>query len=117
MQLAVARGARVIATAGPANHDFLRELGAEPLDYDERATSPRACASSTGDGGADAALDLFGGDGREEAFASLRRGGRLVSVAQPPPEPRDGYEVHYVFVRPSGVRPARARRARARTGG
>ena len=56
----------------------------------------------TGDGGADAALDLFGGDGREQAFASLRRGGRLVSIAAPPPEPRDGYEVHYVFVRPDG---------------
>ena len=57
----------------------------------------------TGDGGADAALDLFGGDGREQAFASLRRGGRLASIAAPPPEPRDGYEAHYVFVRPSGV--------------
>ena len=56
----------------------------------------------SGDGGADAALDLFGGDGREEAFASLRRGGRIVSVAQPPPEPREGFEVHYVFVRPDG---------------
>src|SRR5918912_1469275 len=33
VQLAVARGARVIATASPGNHDFLRELGAEPLDY------------------------------------------------------------------------------------
>jgi NADPH:quinone reductase-like Zn-dependent oxidoreductase len=32
----------------------------------------------------------------------LRRGGRLASIAQPPPEPRDGHEVHYIFVRPSG---------------
>jgi NADPH:quinone reductase-like Zn-dependent oxidoreductase len=32
----------------------------------------------------------------------MRQGGRLVSIAQPPPEPRPGYEVHYVFVRPSG---------------
>jgi NADPH:quinone reductase-like Zn-dependent oxidoreductase len=55
-----------------------------------------------GDGGADVALDLFGGDGREAAFALLRSGGRLASVAQPPPEPRDGYEVHYIFVRPDG---------------
>jgi NADPH:quinone reductase-like Zn-dependent oxidoreductase len=34
IQLAVARGARVVATASRRNHDFLRELGAEPLDYE-----------------------------------------------------------------------------------
>jgi NADPH:quinone reductase-like Zn-dependent oxidoreductase len=56
-----------------------------------------------GDSGVDAAFDLFGGDDREQAFASLRPGGRLVSIARPPPEPRDGHhEVHYIFVRPSG---------------
>jgi NADPH:quinone reductase-like Zn-dependent oxidoreductase len=54
------------------------------------------------DSGADAAFDLFGGDAREQAFALLRRGGRLVSIARPPPERREGHEVHYVFVRPSG---------------
>jgi NADPH:quinone reductase-like Zn-dependent oxidoreductase len=31
VQLAVARGARVIGTASPANHDYLRALGAEPV--------------------------------------------------------------------------------------
>src|SRR5215210_36565 len=35
VQLAVARGARVIASASPANHDFQRSLGAEPLDYSD----------------------------------------------------------------------------------
>ena len=54
------------------------------------------------DSGADAALELFGGDVREDAFAALRRGGRLASVAQPPPEGREGHEVTYIFVRPSG---------------
>ncbi len=52
--------------------------------------------------GADAALDVFGGEPREQVFASLRTGGRIVSIASPAPEPREGYEVHYVFVRPSG---------------
>ena len=33
VQLAVRKGARVIGTASPRNHDLLRELGAEPLDY------------------------------------------------------------------------------------
>ncbi len=99
-QLAVARGARAIATGSPASHDFIRELGGEPVDYagGDVAARVRELAPD----GVDAALDLFGGDGREQAFAALRRGGRLVSIAGPPPEPREGYEVHYVFVRPSG---------------
>ena len=102
IQLAVARGARVVATASERNHDFLRELGAEPLDY-AAADLPGRVRDLLADSGADAAFDLFGGEAREQAFASLRPGGRLVSIARPPPEPRDGHhEVHYIFVRPSG---------------
>jgi NADPH:quinone reductase-like Zn-dependent oxidoreductase len=103
VQLAVARGARVVATASERNHDFLRELGAEPLDY-HAADLPARVRDLLADSGADAALDLFGGDAREQAFASLRPGGRLASVSgQPPPTPRNGHhEVSYIFVRPSG---------------
>jgi NADPH:quinone reductase-like Zn-dependent oxidoreductase len=102
IQLAVARGARVVATASEGNHDFLRELGAEPLDY-HAADLPARVRDLLGDSGIDAAFDLFGGDDREQAFGSLRPGGRLVSIARPPPEPRNGHhEVHYIFVRPSG---------------
>jgi NADPH:quinone reductase-like Zn-dependent oxidoreductase len=102
IQLAVARGARVVATASEGNHEFLRELGAEPLDY-HAADLPARVRDLLGDSGIDAAFDLFGGDDREQAFGSLRPGGRLVSIARPPPEPRNGHhEVHYIFVRPSG---------------
>jgi NADPH:quinone reductase-like Zn-dependent oxidoreductase len=102
IQLAVARGARVVATASEANHGFLRELGAEPLDY-AAEDLPARVRDLLADSGTDAAFDLFGGDAREQAFASLRPGGRLVSIARPPPEPRDGHhEVSYIFVRPSG---------------
>jgi NADPH:quinone reductase-like Zn-dependent oxidoreductase len=101
VQLANARGARVVATASEPNHAFLRELGAEPLDYRDGDVPERA-RDLLADSGADAAFDLFGGETREQAFAVLRQGGRLVSIARPPPEPREGYEVHYIFVRPSG---------------
>ena len=47
IQLAVARGARVVATASERNHDFLRELGAEPLDY-AAEDLPRARARPAG---------------------------------------------------------------------
>src|SRR5215208_107129 len=101
VQLARERGARVIASASPANHDFLRELGAEPVDYTSEDVPARVHELSPGDG-ADAALDTWGGDGRAEVLQTLRRGGRMVSLASPPPEKSDGYEIHYIFVRPSG---------------
>jgi NADPH:quinone reductase-like Zn-dependent oxidoreductase len=100
IQLAIARGARVIATASGRNQDFLRELGAEPVDYTLGDVSARVHELAA-DNGTDAAFDLFGGDAQELAFSVLRRGGRIVSIKQPPPR-RDGFETHYVFVRPSG---------------
>ena len=57
VQLAVARGARVIATASPARHDQLRGYGAEPVAYGAGlADRVRAI------GRVDAALDLVGTD-------------------------------------------------------
>jgi NADPH:quinone reductase-like Zn-dependent oxidoreductase len=57
VQLAVARGAKVIATASPARHDQLRGYGAEPVAYGEGlADRVRAI------GPVDAALDLVGTD-------------------------------------------------------
>ena len=100
IQLAVARGARVAATASPANHDFLRGLGAEPFDYHDGDLRER-WREYTGGAGADAAFDIFGGEGLEQAFTVMRKGGRLVSIAAPP-EPRECFEVRYEFVRPSG---------------
>ena len=91
----------MIATASERNHDFVRELEAEPLDYADDDV-PGRVHDLLDDSGADAALDLFSGDVREQAFAALRQGGRLASVAQPPPEAREGHEGAYLFVRPSG---------------
>jgi len=57
VQLALVRDARVIGTAGPANHEYLRSLGAEPVAYGDgllervRALSPD---------GVDRALDVAG---------------------------------------------------------
>ncbi len=59
IQLAAVRGATVLATASPARHEFLRELGAIPVAYGAglidrvRAAAPQ---------GIDAALDLVGTD-------------------------------------------------------
>jgi NADPH:quinone reductase-like Zn-dependent oxidoreductase len=55
VQLALVRGVRVIGTASPANHDYLRSLGAEPVAYGQSlAGRVRALAP----GGVDMALDV-----------------------------------------------------------
>jgi NADPH2:quinone reductase len=59
VQLAIARGASVIATASERNHEYLRELGAEPTIYGVGlAERVRALAP----GGVDAAIDCVGTD-------------------------------------------------------
>ena len=77
VQLAVARGATVIATASPARHDQLRALGAEPVAYgDGLADRVRAI------GPVDVALDLVG---TEEALVTsvelVSDRGRIATIA------------------------------------
>lgn len=79
VQLAVARGATVIATAGHTNADFVQSLGAIPVPYGQdmlaavQEVSPRV----------DAAIDAAGLGGLAELIAL--RGGteRVVSLADP----------------------------------
>ena len=58
VQIAVAFGARVIGTASPARHDYVRGLGGEPVPYgDGMVDAVRALAPH----GVDVVLDLIGG--------------------------------------------------------
>jgi NADPH:quinone reductase-like Zn-dependent oxidoreductase len=94
VQIARAKGARVIGTAGPHNHDYLRELGAEPVTYgDGLADRIRRLAP----GGVTVALDLVGGEALEVTPNLLTPTGRWASVVDPSVRERGG---RYVFVRP-----------------
>lgn len=80
VQLAVHLGARVIGTASEYNHDYLRELGAEPVVYGPGlADRVRAIAPD----GVDAALDLVGGEALAATGDVLKVPGRVVSIADP----------------------------------
>ncbi|KAA9159642.1 NADP-dependent oxidoreductase [Amycolatopsis acidicola] len=58
VQMAIARGAKVIGTASERNHEFLRSLGAEPTTYGEGLVERvRALAPD----GVDAVFDCAGG--------------------------------------------------------
>lgn len=100
VQLAVARGARVIGTASARNHDFLKGLGAEPVEYgDGLADRVRAQAPN----GVDAVADFVGGQ-LETTLAVLREGGRHVSIADGSVAEHGG---SVVWVRPDGAETAR----------
>ena len=77
VQLAVARGAKVIATSSPAQHDHLRKYGAEPVAYGEGlADRVRAI------GPVDAALDLVGTDEALDTSVELVADrGRIATIA------------------------------------
>lgn len=78
VQLAVARGARVIGTGGPANHEYLRSLGAEPVAYGEGlAERVRALAP----GGVDLALDVAGSGVLPELIGLTGGAEHVVTVA------------------------------------
>lgn len=96
VQLARLFGAeRVIGTASPRNHDFLRELGAEPVAYGGGlADRVRALAP----GGVDVALDLVGGGMVELSATLVARPERIVSVLDPGAAEKVGGA--YIFVRP-----------------
>ena len=78
VQLAVVRGARVIGTASPANHDYLRSLGAEPVAYGEGlAGRVRALAPE----GVDAALDVAGSGVLPELIELAGGAGHVITIA------------------------------------
>lgn len=78
VQLAVARGARVIATAGAANQEYLASLGAVPAVYGEGLV---AGVRGLAPGGVDAVFDVAGKGALEDSI--VLRGGtdRIVTIA------------------------------------
>src|SRR4051794_2319647 len=99
VQLAAARGARVIGTASEGNHDFLRSLGAEPTTYGSgvvdrvRSLSPDGVDfgfDTAGKGGVDALIELTGDPAKVASiadFAAAEKGVKVTSGGGAPPGP------------------------------
>jgi NADPH:quinone reductase-like Zn-dependent oxidoreductase len=78
VQLARARGARVIGTASEPNHEFLRSLGAEPTTYGEGLVERvRALAP----GGVDLAFDTAGQGGVADLITLTGDPARVATIA------------------------------------
>jgi NADPH:quinone reductase-like Zn-dependent oxidoreductase len=74
IQIAKARGARVIATASTANQDLLKQLGADvAIDYTKQKFEDVVH-------GANFVLDTVGGDTLARSYGVVKRGGMIVTI-------------------------------------
>ena len=78
VQIAVARGATVVATAGPDNQDYLREIRAIPVVYGDGWAKRVA---DTGVGKIDSVFDAVGKTPITELTALVDDPGQVVSIA------------------------------------
>ena len=95
-QLARWRGAYVVGSAAVANHKVIREFGAdEVIDYSSDFVESLDAV--------DLVFDTIGGEALKRSPAALREGGRLVSVAERPPEvsPEAKVDAIYFVVEPN----------------
>jgi NADPH:quinone reductase-like Zn-dependent oxidoreductase len=99
VQIAKAKGAKVIATASKKNHAFLRELGAdEVVDYNEQKFEDVAHD-------VDVVLDPIGGETLARSLGVVKKGGIVVSIVEPPPKPpceQLGIRGAVILVKPNG---------------
>ena len=79
IQLAKHLGATIVTTASPANHAYVRKLGADRvIDYHREDFAKVA-------GLCDVVFDTVGGDVQARSYEVLKPGGRLVWIAPGPP--------------------------------
>ena len=93
VQLAHAKGAFVYATASKKNQDYLLKLGADvAIDYESDRFEDVVKD-------VDLVLDTQGGDTQARSWKTLRRGGLLLSIVQPPStEEAEAHGVKSAFV-------------------
>jgi NADPH:quinone reductase-like Zn-dependent oxidoreductase len=78
VQMAVARGARVIASSSEANHDYLREIGATPVLYGEGVVARVRDAAG---GPVDAVFDVVGKTPVEDLIGLVPEPSQVVTIA------------------------------------
>jgi NADPH:quinone reductase-like Zn-dependent oxidoreductase len=101
IQIAKSFGAFVAATASGKNEELLKSIGADQvIDYKTEAFEDVVKDF-------DIVLDSMGGEIQSKSYKVLKKGGILVSIAQPPSEEEAaefGVKTGYVFLQPEGVK-------------
>ena len=104
VQLAIARGATVVATAGPSSASSVRGYGARVVfDYHDPEWPARVRDVSPGGHGVGGAVNAARG-GAATALQAVASGGRLATITGDPPPPERGVAVADIYVRPDGPR-------------
>jgi NADPH:quinone reductase-like Zn-dependent oxidoreductase len=94
IQIAKARGAKVFATASTANHEFLRQMGAD-VTIDYTRTKFEDVAKDV-----DVVLDTVGRDTLERSYSVMKKGGIIVSIVdEPKPEALEAHGIRGVTLR------------------
>lgn len=102
VSLAVLRGARVLATAGPSSRERVLAAGAATVvDYHD-ADWPEQIIEATGGRGVDGAVNAARG-GEAGALRAVRDDGRLATITSDPPELERGIASRSVYVRPDAT--------------
>lgn len=90
VQLAMFRGANVIATASAKNHELLHELGATPVEYGDGLLQR---VSALAPGGVDIAIDLVGSDeALDVSLALVSDKSRIATIANFGRAPKEGVQ-------------------------
>ena len=98
VQLAKARGARVIGTASTTSADYVKSLGADQV-IDYKTEHFETIAKDV-----DVVFDTLGGKTQELSWQVLKPGGLIISTVQPPNPPADapaGAQGKIISVQPS----------------
>lgn len=98
VQLARAKGARVIATASQRNHEFLRLLGADQV-IDYNTTKFEDVVHDV-----DVVLDTITDETQDRSWQVIKKGGTYVSIRRPPTQETaaaHGVRAAHVFVQPN----------------
>jgi NADPH:quinone reductase-like Zn-dependent oxidoreductase len=99
VQIAKARGAKVMATASTSHHEFVKSLGADVVVDDTKERFEHRLQ------GAEVVLDTVGGETQERSFGVLKPGGVLVSTVSRPDTRlarRGRVHVRWLMVTPNG---------------
>jgi NADPH:quinone reductase-like Zn-dependent oxidoreductase len=94
IQIAKAKGAKVLATASAANQEFLRQMGADvAIDYTHAKFEDVAKD-------VDVVLDTVGGDTLERSYGVVKKGGIIVSIVdEPKPAALEAHGIRGVTLR------------------
>ncbi|MFT2010871.1 NADP-dependent oxidoreductase [Pontibacter sp. 13R65] len=100
IQLAKAKGAKVIGVASERNHAYMKELGADfTLDYKNNHVGE--VAKKLMPNGVDLIFDCASGETLEQSLQVLKPGGKLVSILHQGEGLDPNIDFKYVFVEPN----------------